>query len=400
MNTRFGLVAFLSVRDLLHERRLTACSITALAAVLVPLVLLFGLKNGLVEGLRADLIENPRTRTVVNNANREFDEAFLQNLAGRPDVAFVAPRLRTLNSEARFERTDNVGVVRRAELLASGPGDPLLAALPAPTGTEVVLSASLAARLGAKRGTTITMRVARARDTEMLSLPVVVNGVAPLDSFARDAAFVSLPLMLLADDFVDGKLPPTAKIADVAVHGRRYAGFRAHARRLEDVPVLDQFLRSQDIDVETHASEVSGLLGLERNLNILFSLLASLGAAGFLVSLGIGLYANVERKQRELSLLRLSGLTRHNVMLLPILQAAVVGLMGAALAAIVAISGSGLLNRLPLGDRSPTIRPVCVLEPWHLATAAIVSLVGAIIAAGLAGHRAAVILPAEGLTDA
>lgn len=401
MSNRVGLVAYLSLRDLLHERRLTVCSIAALAAVLAPLILLFGLKNGLIEGLRAGLIENPRTRTVVNSANRGFDDAFFERLTARPDVVFVAPRLRTLNSEARFERPDRPGQVRRGELLASGSGDPLLGPLPPPSGLEAVLSESLAARLDVSAGTPLVMRVSRARDTEVMTLRLTVGGVAPRASFARDAVFVSLPLMLLVDDFMDGKSPANARISDVAVRGRTYAGFRAHARRLEDVPILDTALRQQDVEVETHAAEVLGLLGLERSLNLLFVLLAALGAIGFLVSLGVGLYANVERKQRELSLLRLIGLLRRNVMLLPILQAAAVGASGAAVAAIVAILGSSVLNGLPLVEQTQDGgRPLCLIEPWHLLAAAAISIVGAVLAAAFAGRRAAAIMPAEGLADA
>jgi putative ABC transport system permease protein len=394
------LVVTLSVRDLLHERRLTICSVAALAAVLTPLILLFGLKNGLVEGLRTELIENPRTRTIVNSSNRTYDDAFLARLAARPDVAFLAPRLRTLNNEARFEQPGRPGQVRRGELLASGPGDPLLASMPPPDGQDIVLSAGLAARLGALPGMQMTMRVPRGRDQEILSLPVVVTGIAPAGAFARDAAFVALPILLLVDDFVDGRLPATATPADVELKGRVYAGFRAHARRLEDVPVLDRFLRDQDVDVETHAAEVAGLLGLERNLNMLFALLAALGAAGFLVSLGAGLYASVERKQRELSLLRLVGLMRRSVVLLPILQSAMVGLAGSAAAAIVALVGAGLLNQLPLVGGTSAGRPVCIVEPWHLLVATAISIAGAVVAAGFAGRRAAAILPAEGLAHA
>jgi len=400
VRSRVGLVVYLSLRDLLHEKRLTICSIAALAAVLAPLILLFGLKNGLIEGLRADLVENPRTRTIVNSANRAFDDAFFERLTARPDVVFVAPRLRTLNSEARFDRPDRPGQARRGELLASGSGDPLLGPLPPPNGLEVVLSEPLAARLGVSAGMNLVMRVARARDTEVIALRLAVGGVVPRASFARDAAFVALPLMLLVDDFVDGKIPPDTKISDVAVRGRTYAGFRAHARRLEDVPVLDSALRQQDVDVETHAAEVLGLLGLERSLNLLFVLLATLGAAGFLVSLGVGLYANVERKQRELSLLRLIGLVKRNVMLLPILQAAAVGLIGAAVAAVTAIFGSSVLNRLPLVDQTQNARPICLVEPWHLAAAAAISIAGAVLAAAFAGRRAAAIMPAEGLANA
>lgn len=400
MTQRVGLVMSLSMRDLVHERRLTICSIVGLAAVLAPLILLFGLKNGLIEGLRADLIENPRTRMIVNAANRSFDEAFMMRLSARPDVAFVTPRLRTLNNEARFERPDKLGILRRAELLASGPGDPLLGALPPPADLDVVVSAPLAERLGLQSGRSLLMRLLRAKDTELLTLTLRIRGIAPLAAFDRDGVFVSRPLLFLADDFLDGKLPPSASLQDVSREPRTYAGFRAHARRLEDVPVIDRDLRARDVDVETRAVEVAGLLGLESSLNLLFSLLAILGAAGFLVSLGVGLYAGVERKQRELSLLRLIGLMRGSLMLVPIFQAAMVGLIGALAAAGAALVGSAVLNRVSLIGTGAGGHPLCVIQGWHLAAATAASIAGAILAAGFAGRRAAAIHPAEGLANA
>jgi putative ABC transport system permease protein len=99
-------------------------------------------------------------------------------------------------------------------------------------------------------------------------------------------------------------------------------------------------------------------------------------------------------------LLRLIGLLKRNVMLLPILQAAAVGLIGAVVAAVTSIIGSSVLNRLPLVDQMQNARPVCLVEPWHLAAAAAISIAGAVLAAAFAGRRAAAIMPAEGLANA
>ena len=95
---RLALVAALAWRDLVHEARLFACTATGFAAVLAPLLVLFALKHGVIEGLRETLVQNPRARMVVNTANRGFDQQVLATLAARPDVAFVVPRTRTLNA--------------------------------------------------------------------------------------------------------------------------------------------------------------------------------------------------------------------------------------------------------------------------------------------------------------
>ncbi|MFM8991322.1 MAG: ABC transporter permease, partial [Alphaproteobacteria bacterium] len=59
---RLALVAALAWRDLVHEARLFACTATGFAAVLAPLLVLFALKHGVIEGLRETLVQNPRAR--------------------------------------------------------------------------------------------------------------------------------------------------------------------------------------------------------------------------------------------------------------------------------------------------------------------------------------------------
>jgi putative ABC transport system permease protein len=399
-----GLLAGLSLRDLLHERTLALCSLIGLAAVLAPLIVLFGLKQGVIDGLRADLIDNPRSRMVVNAANRNFDAEFLTRLAARPDIAFVIPRTRSLNTEARFENPARPGTVLRAELLATAAGDPLLHGLPSIAPNQIIPSASFAARLDLQPGMNVTLRALRgdAGAREVLNFPVTIVAIAPPSAFGRDGVFVDLKTLLLVDRFTDGALPATATPADIADDATHiFAGFRAHARRLEDVTRIDHDLRRDGVEVETLAEQVEGLLSLDRSLTLLFALLAGLGGVGYLVSLGVGLYANVERKQRDLSLLRLIGLSRRDLVVFPLIQALIIAGAGAALASLLALAVAGLVNRLPLaGANAAGARAICVIEAQHLLLAFLVSLLGAALSAAFAGYRAARIEPAEGLRDA
>ena len=125
-----------------------------------------------------------------------------------------------------------------------------------------------------------------------------------------------------------------------------------------------------------------------------------MGGLGYLISLGVGLFAGVERKRRDLSLLRLIGLVRRDLMLFPLVQAGAIALAGAVLAAMVALGASAMVNGLSLGNAGGMdSRAVCVIAPSHLMLAAVSTLAGAVAAALFAGRRAARILPAEGLRD-
>ncbi len=397
--SQWGTAIRLAMADLLAERLLASCTILALAAVLAPLVILAGLRAGVVQGLREILLEDPRVREITTASNRSFDAALLAQLAARPDVAFLAPRTRTLAASLLVERADAPGAGVRVELVPTAPGDPLLPVGPAGTDT-VVLTASAAARLRVGAGDAVVGRLARVLDgrRESVVLALVVQAVAPPSAFARDAAFVPLALAVLVEDFQDGRTGPPAALAALAPPERaEYAGFRLYARRLEAVPALDAALRAQGIEVVSRAADVSGLLRVDRNLGLLFGLVAGLGGLGFLVSLGAGLWANVERKRVPLAQLRFLGLRAGSLRLFPVAQAAVLAALGAAAALAAALAASAVVNRIFAGTLALD-RPLCLITPGLAAVAAAVSLVGAMLVAAAAGTRAARVEPWEGVS--
>lgn len=396
-----AIAVSLALSDLRHEKGLAFTAALACAAVLAPLIVLFGLKAGVIAGLRAELIENPRAREILNTQNRAFDAAWISAQRARPEVAFIVPRTRTLSGIGNVEIPGRPGETLRAELIGTLPGDPLLAGLVQPEGDGVVLSSTLAARLGVAAPAALSMRIVRIVDGRRESMVLRLNAlaVAPPSAFGREGLFLPLPLLLLAEDFQDGLIDPDASEPAIAADTRQYAGFRLYARRLEDVVALDQGFRTDGIEVSTRAEEISGLLGLDRNLTLLFSTIAILGGAGYLVSLGLSLWANVARKRRELALIRLSGLCAAGLAAFPVAQAAVTAALGSLLAAGLALAVSWYVNRQNFGMRAEAY-PVCLILPDHLAIAAGATLAGAVLAALLAGLRAAAVQPAEGIRDA
>ena len=398
---RLGLSLQLALADLVHERGLALTAAIACAAVLAPLIVLFGLKAGVIEGLRAELIQNPRAREIVNTQNRAFDAAWFDAQRARPEIAFIVPRTRTLSGVGNVEIPDRPGETLRAELIGTLPGDPLLRGLPQPEGAGIVLSTALAARLGVAGPRELSLRIVRVMEgrRESMVLPVRVLAIAPPAAFGREGMFLALPLLLLAEDFQDGLIGPEDRAPAIPHESRQYAGFRLYARRLEDVLTLDAGYRSQNIEIATRAEEIAGLIGLDRNLTLLFTTIAALGGAGYLVSLALSLWANVARKRRELALLRLSGLSAAGLAALPITQAAVTAAAGSLVAAGLALAVAWLVNRQHFGARAEEF-PVCLILPEHLGFAAGATLAGAMLAALVAGLRAARVQPAEGIRDA
>lgn len=397
------LAARLALADLLGERLLALCSVLALAAVLAPLLILAGLRAGVVQGLREALLEDPHAREVTTAANRSFDAALLTRLAARPDVLFLAPRTRTLAASLLLERPDEPGRGARAELIPTAAGDPLLPVVPPGSydGTDgVVLSASIAARLHAGAGDALVGRLARVLDgrRDAVALALTVTAVAPPAAFTREAAFVSLPFAVLVEDFQDGRVGPPDGVAGLPPVSRaEYAGFRLYARRLEDVPALDASLQAEGIEVVSRAGDVAGLLRVDRNLTLLFGLVAGLGGAGFLVSLGAGLWANVERKRMPLAQLRFLGLRAGALRVFPMAQALVLAALGVGVALAAALVGAAVVNRLFAGLLALD-RPLCLISPGLAAGAAGLTGVGALLVAAAAGTRAARVEPWEGVS--
>ncbi|HWT10461.1 MAG TPA: FtsX-like permease family protein [Roseomonas sp.] len=389
----------LALADIWHERVLFLCSALGCAAVLAPLIVLFGLRQGVVAGLRAELLEDPRAREVVSVVNRTLEPALFARLAADARIAFLVPRTRALSATIVLENPARLGRGVRMELLPTGLDDPLLPGVAA--GDGLVLSATAAERLGLAVGDAALASVARSRgaEREVLTLSLPVNGIGPASAATRDAAFAGVPVLLLAEDFLDGNAAVDARPGSIEdARARPFAGFRLHAARLEDVPALDREFRLAGIEVASRAEAVAGLLRLDRNLALLFLAIAGAGGAGYLVSLGVGLWAQVERKRRDLALLSLLGLKRRALLMLPLLQAAAVALAGALLAFGVAAAVAGVLNRAFAGTVAGD-RPVCLLTAWMGLAAAGVTLAGALAAAVLAGLRAAAVAPAEGLAE-
>ncbi|MGD9294743.1 MAG: ABC transporter permease, partial [Roseobacter sp.] len=69
------LVLRLALRDLFFHKVTLICNIAVLAGVLVPLMVLFGVKNGVYNALIGDLLSNPRNLQIDTSGNAEFTTA-------------------------------------------------------------------------------------------------------------------------------------------------------------------------------------------------------------------------------------------------------------------------------------------------------------------------------------
>lgn len=403
--SRSQLITGLAFGDYRHEWVISACSVLALAAVLIPLLVLFGLKYGLISNLLDPLVENPRYREITPLASGSYDNEWLASLQARADVEFIVPRTRSIAASMRLRAPDSpVGRIIDVELIPSAAGDPALAdATPAPAGLEgVVISYSAAERLDVAVGDRLEGLLTRTRrdtqETERLALQVA--GIAPAGAFARDGLFVSVPLIGAVEDFLDGRAVPALSWEGTEPRDaqRRYAGFRLYVRSIDDVGTLRQVMLDENIEVRTSVADISLVQTLDRNLAIAYWIIASIAIAGYCASFAATVWANIDRKQREFSVLRLIGFRTAQIVWFPILQAAFTAALAWAVAAIAYFLVQVVLNGLfapNIGDG----QPICRLRAIHLIAALLITLAAATLAAAIGGRRVAGLEPSLGLRD-
>jgi len=404
LGPRWPLVAALAFKDYRHERVLSACGILALAGVLVPLLVLFGLKYGVVSNLLDPLIENPRYREVTPLTSGNYDTAWLDAMRARADVAFVVPRTRSLATSIKLRAPDSdVGRIVDVELIPSAPGDPVLPAdTPAPKGYErVVVAARTAERLGAQLGDRLEGLIVRTRAgrEEPMRFSLTVAGIAPAEAFGRDGVFVSVELLAAVEDYFDGRAVPALDWEGTQPReggGRSFARFRLYAKTLADVGAIERELRDQDIDVRTNAADIALVERLDRNLSAVYWLIAAITITGFCLSFATSVWANVDRKQREFSVLRLTGFQTEDIVWFPVVQAALMAVGAWLLTCLVFFGIQAVLNGM-LASSLGGGGPVCRLRMWHFVAALVLTLAAAAAAAASGGLRAARLEPSIGL---
>jgi len=392
----------LATRDYLHEWQMSVCFMLGLAAVLGPMMVLFGLKFGIVGGMMDQLIEDPGNREVRPIGSGRYDQAWLDSVRERPDVAFLVPRTRSIAATIDLASARSSRIVP-VELIASASGDPLLAAdKPLPEGLDrVVMSRSAAEKLKVRTGDLLDgslVRRYRGRQ-ERVHLTLTVVAVAPEKAFPRDGAFVSVQLLEALEDFRDGREVVELDWVGAPVKtGRNYTGFRLYTRSIHDVAGLREAFARIGVDVHTQVAGIELVQRMDRNLTAIYWAIAVTGLVGFSLSLGANLWANVDRKRKQLSVLRLVGYRTRDIVWFPIVQALFTAIFGWALAVSIFYATAWLIN----GMMAEQVQPgqlVCRLLPVHYAIALAVTCTAAVIAAGLAGLRSARIEPSEGLRE-
>jgi putative ABC transport system permease protein len=399
-------MARLAMRDLLHHRLASVVLVLALAAVLTPLLVLFGLKFGVIDNLVRELVQDPANREIRLIGHGRFNDGWFTRMATRADISFVVPRTRGAAATVDLNSAKKDGPRVTVELIPSMRGDPVLAGhAVAPADLEsMVISAQAARLLQASKGDLLTASVRRKRSGvwSRARAQVRVTGVVPDSAFARKGAFVLPELLSAVEDYRDGYAVTGLGWGegDAFTGERSYSGFRLYVRELDDVATVRDALMAegQGFEVTTKAKAIDEVKRFDRYLTATYLMIAVIGVTGYLLSFGASMWVNVDRKRRELSVLQLLGYRSSIIVFFPIVQSVLIALGGGMLAIALFWLISMLINSY-FAREAGLSEGLCRLLPSHLLVSLAATLICAIIASTLAAYRASRIEPSKGLRE-
>lgn len=382
---------------------MSGCFVLALSSVLAPMLILFGLKFGIVSTMVFELLENPTNREIRPIGSGRYDDDWIDAYRNRRDVEFIIPKTRALAATIQL-KSDNSTRILSTELLATSAGDPILKGLrQTPEGYhQLILSESAANKLKVSSGDVIDASLARQFQgkRERVHLPLTVIEIAAATVTSRNVAYVNLDLLVASENFKDGRAVQALDWDgnQEESDNRVYPSFRLYARSIYDVQAIVEELERQGVRVKANVAEIASVQSIDQNLSIIFWIIASVGAVGFSFSFGASLLANVDRKKKELSVLRLVGFKGSRIVLFPVMQACFTAMLGWLLAVLQYLVFEYLINAY-LAPRLNIDQTLCYLLTEHFVWAFALTMITAIFTATLGGWRAAKIEPSDGMRD-
>lgn len=396
------LLSRLALQDLWHDRIISFCIVSSLVAVIAPLLLLFGLRFGIVSQLQNDLASDPRNLEIRMLSSGSYDDGWIEQLRQRPDVGFVIGQTRSLNTLADLQ-VDSSHFIENAEVIPTGAGDPLLAKLTLQEPNEVVLTQEAARKLAVNVGDTLTLRVSRLleerREWGRKSLTVV--GILPPTIFNRAAVFTQPALLLMLEHFRDGYAIPDFGVSSGQPLSNKpplYARARVYAKSIDQVAGLERDLRAQRIETTSRLADIENVKSINRVLGVIFNTIAATALIGCVASLVGSFIANVDRKRKHIAVLRLLGFTGPSVGVYVILQGCLLSLLAYVGGYGIYLIASQVFNHALAGSQA-TDQMLCKITPEHSLLAMALTLVVALLVASIGAYRAIRIEPAQSLRE-
>jgi putative ABC transport system permease protein len=376
--------------------------VLCITAVLVPLLLLLSIRSGVIGQIRGELVNNPKARELITIGEPTINPKIIAALRSDPRVAFLAPRTRLLAAGAVLRSEDLMRSVE-VDMVPSGPQDPHLGGRWLANG--IAVTDRVARQLRIKVGDRVLLIVDRRTQENRLEQVRQKRAVFAIVDYGVTGE--SLSKVYLPTSFVaaserwreDSKASDfaAAKSLERIESGRRtYSGLRIFAKRIEDVePIRNRLLRD-GIDTESRLDEIRLVSRLDTSMRIFIGALAGLMSIGLIVALASIQWSWVERTRYAYSYLRLLGMRRRDLSLLPVIQALLLVIPAIIISLGLAKIAELLVNRIFAGQ----LAGVRQISDLNLVDGLLTFGLAVVIAAGgafLAARTAARVSPIEAL---
>lgn len=396
------LLGRLALKDLWHDRIISFCIASSLVAVIAPLLLLFGLRFGIVSQLQGELASDPRNLEIRMLSSGSYDQDWIEQLRQRPDVGFAIGQTRSLNTLADLQ-VDSSHFIENTEVIPTDIGDPLLGKLEIQHDNEAVLTQEAARKLAVNVGDKVTLRVNRQLEERLewgrKSLTVV--GILPPTYFNRAAIFTQSSLLQMLEDFKDGFAIPEFGVSSGQPLGSkppRYARARLYAKSINNVASLERDLRAQRIETISRLADIENVKSINRVLGIIFNTIAGTALIGCIASLVGSFIANVDRKRKDIAVLRLLGFTGPAVGIYVMLQGVLISLLAYVGGYSIYLIASQIFNRALAGSQT-TDQMLCKITLEHSLLAMAMTVIVALVVSSIGAYRAINIEPAQSLRE-
>lgn len=348
------LTASLALRDLFRDRLFLLCNVAVLAGVLVPLLILLGVKNGVYQALIGQLLSNPATLQIDTQGNAALSDADLAPLRDWPEIAFLTPRTRSQFDYVNLYSPDGGGAaLRQALLLPTGAGDPNLPPGLILNEDEIAVSPLLAKQMALSQGDRIEMVTQAENRPKQLRLAVTVRHILPEATASGRTVLAPYAVLDRVEAFYDAYALPEYGITDgkpLAERDARYEGLRVYARSLEGLAPLQERLETKlGIATSAKTREVAAVLGLGRNLDLALGLTSTLAVTGLAAALIFGFWSDAMRKRGTLAALAMIGMAPGQLAMIPVIQALVTAVLGLMVSLALYGAGAALAERMFAG---------------------------------------------------
>lgn len=372
MTFHIGYLIRMATKDLVHEWTVSAAICLTITSVAAPIAVLWGLYNGIIGEIFAELRSDPAAREIRLEAtgSTRFRDPWFAEVQNWQEVSFITPSTRYASTQVQaFDASGDHEA--RANLLPTGPTDPLFAeGTPPPTSpVDAGISRPLAEALRLSPGDTVTIEITRTKGgiAETAYADLAVTHVALESAYDGDALFVTLPLLIAVEEYKDGAAAPLFNVGgDPAKPRNYYPDFRLYARDISDVAPLMARLAAppHELSVTAQTGRIKFAEELSADLQRVIGAVALLGLLGLTGGLWNIQWSMAARRRRILAVLNLIGFRRWSLISLPVIQAAILGLIGAGLTALTALLFAWLINTwlgAALGTGAARITPEIVL---------------------------------------